>query len=482
MSHETSTNGTTAMRRRDFLKSIGIGSAALVLSHAASRSAVAAASEKPPNILFFLSDDHRDDILGCAGHPFLQTPTIDKLAAEGVRFKNTFVTTSICAASRASILTGLHERTHGYTFGTPPVSQAHTEISYPAMLRDNGYRTGMIGKLGVNFVENAVNHMFDVYMPVDRNPYFHEMPDGSLRHETDLCCDHAIDFIRNNDADQPFCLSVSFNAPHAEDADRRPGEGHFPWPQSVDGLYEDIEMPLPRLNDPDIFESQPKFLRESLNRVRYYWRWDTPEKYQTNMRAYFRMLTGIDKAMGRVLAVLEEQGIDDNTIIVFTGDNGFYLGERGFAGKWSHYEESLRVPLVVYDPRLPEGLRGQVLEPKALNVDFAPTMLEWAGVEAPELYSGRSLAALIAGEDVPNWRQDFFCEHHMNHPQIPKWEGVRGERYVYARYFEEDYEFLHDLQEDPDQLRNFRDDPAYENTLEAMRQRCDQYIERYTEA
>lgn len=478
MHYDNSSSMTSSMRRRDFLKSLGIGSALLCLSHSAGVHA-APTSEKPPNILFFLSDDHRHDILGAAGHPFLQTPTIDKMAAEGVRFQNMFVTTSICAASRASLLTGLYERTHGYTFGEPPVSRSHFESSYPAVLRDQGYRTGMIGKLGVNFESGAVNRMFDFYMPVGRNPYFHEMPDGSKRHETDLCGDHAIDFLKTNGEDQPFCLSVSFNASHAEDSDKRPGIGHFPWPPSTDGLYEDLQMPRPRLDDPEVFENQPKFLRESMNRVRYYWRWDTPEKYQTNMRAYFRMLTGIDKAMGRVLDTLEERGMADNTIVVFSGDNGYYMGERGFAGKWSHYEESLRVPLVIYDPRLPEGQRGRVVDPMVLNIDLPTTMLDWAGAPIPEIHQGRSLAPLVAGEEPDDWREDFFCEHHMDHPQIPKWEGVRHDRYVYARYYEEDYEFLHDLKEDPDQLKNFRDDPAYENTLNALRDRCDALIEKY---
>ena len=476
MSTITSKETVSTIRRRDFLKSLGIGSILMSLPYTAQ---LHAATDKRPNILFFLSDDHRNDILGCAGHPFLQTPTIDRLAAEGVRFRNMFVTTSICAASRASILTGLHEQTHGFTFGTPPVRNEHAHTSYPAVLKSSGYRTGMIGKLGVLFEEGAINRMFDVYMPVDRNPYFHEMPDGTLRHETDLCCDHAIDFIKTNSPDQPFCLSVSFNAPHAEDADHRPGIGHFPWPQSVDGLYEDIEMPPPRLSDPAIFESQPKFLRESLNRERYYWRWDTPEKYQTNMRAYFRMLTGIDKALNRVLKSLEDAGIADNTIIIFTGDNGYYMAERGFTGKWSHYEESLRVPLVIYDPRMPLSLRGRVLEPKALNIDLASTMLDWAGIRIPKHYQGLSLTPLMAGRRVTDWREDFFCEHHMNHPQIPKWEGVRGKRYVYANYFEEEYEFLHDLEADPDQLENFRDNPEYAETLDTMRSRCDDFKTKY---
>ncbi|MFO7775194.1 MAG: sulfatase-like hydrolase/transferase [Candidatus Hydrogenedentota bacterium] len=472
----------SGVSRRSFLKTAGAASVAGALGGAfplARGAADIRNPERPPNILVFLTDDHRDDILGCAGHPIVQTPVIDGLAEAGVRFRHPFVTTAICAAGRASVLTGLTERTHGYTFGKPPISESHTDTSYPVQLREHGYRTGLTGKFGVGVEGDGRQRMFDFFEPVNRHPYWHEQPDGTFLHETDVCANHAIDFLRDNPEDQPFCLSVSFNAPHAEDGDRRPGVGHFPWPKSAHKYYHTMEMPEPRLNDPEIFESQPDFLKESLNRVRYQWRWDTPEKYQTNMRAYFRMITGIDYAMGRVLDTLEEQGLADNTVVIFTGDNGYYLGERGFAGKWSHYEESLRVPLVIYDPRMPEEARGTVPEGMALNTDLAPTMLELAGIEKPGIYQGRSLLPWMAGEEPEDWRTDFFCEHLFDHDQIPKWEGVRDERYVYARYFEHDYEFLHDLQEDPDQLENFADDPGYADVLEDMRERCDEYIANY---
>src|SRR5690606_33831358 len=146
-----------------------------------------------------------------------------------------------------------------------------------------------------------------------------------------------------------------------------------------------------------IFERHPEFLQTSMNRERYFWRWDTPEKYQTNMRAYFRMISGIDHAIGRVLDELERLGLAENTIIVYAADNGYYMGNRGFAGKWSHYEESLRVPLIVCDPRLPADRRGKVVEAMALNIDLAPTFLAYAGATIPENYQGRSLVPLAAG-------------------------------------------------------------------------------------
>ena len=149
-----------------------------------------------------------------------------------------------------------------------------------------------------------------------------------------------------------------FNACHAEDGDRRPGIGHFPWPRAVDGMYEEDEIAPPRLNDPKIFDNQPDFLKTTINRERFFWRWNSETKYRTNMRAYLRMVSGIDNAIGRFIRALEAQGLADNTIIVYTADNGFHLGNRGFAGKWSHYEESLRVPLIILEPRAPKSAHG----------------------------------------------------------------------------------------------------------------------------
>jgi len=439
-----------------------------------------------PNIVLILSDDQRDDALGCAGHPVIETPNIDRLAHDGVRFKNAFVTTSICMASRGTILTGLTETGNGYTGGplpATPLLKEDIDTSFPIKLKEVGYRTGFFGKAHLRFQEDdqaEFARLYDEFEEIFRQPYFKEMPDGTLRHETDLIGDHSVEFLEAQTKEQPFFLYMSFNAPHAEDNDRRPGIGHFPWPPSADGMYEDIDPAPPRLGDQRYFEVQPDFLKESLNRERWYWRWDTPEKYRLNMRAYFRMLTGIDNVVGRVHRKLEELGLADNTVVIYSSDNGFYMGDRGFAGKWSHYEESLRVPLIVYDPRLPEEKRGRVVTPLALNLDFPSTMLELAGAEIPEKYQGRSLLPIIHGEAPADWRTDFFCEHRYNHEQLPKWRGVRGERYTYAHYYEEDYEFLFDLQRDPTQFQNLAKDPNHRSKLERLRARAKEFEEKYT--
>ena len=445
--------------------------------------AALAYSAERPNILFILVDDQRNDELSCAGESVLQTPVIDSLAARGVRFENAFVTTSICAASRASIFTGLTERTHGYTFGKPPIRVEDVAASYPTLLRKAGYRTGFYGKFGVRLAKGAsTGDMFDDFQSIG-GPGLRKH-EGGMRHSDEIIGDRAIDFIRKQSSDQPFCLSVSFNIAHARDGDKRPGSGHFPWPQSADELYKTEEMPLPRLRSPQIFEAMPQFLRKSMNRDRYFWRWDTPEKYDANMRGRFRMLTGMDSIIGRMLEALKEGGLADNTVVIYTADNGYYRAERSFAGKWSHFEQSQRVPLIVYDPRAPGSLSGRLADTMALNIDLPSTMLDLAGVGIPESWQGRSLKAILDGETPDAWRQDFFCEHLMGNRSIPMWEGVRGTRFKYARYFQQDppYEFLHDLKADPDELRNLIDDPEYAPVLAKLRQRSADYVKAYSRA
>ena len=439
---------------------------------AASCRLVAAEPEARPNIIFLLADDHRYDQLGCAGHPILQTPHIDALAEAGVRFDRAYVTTPICAASRASIFTSLHERTHGYTFRTPPLARPYCRDAYPAVLKAQGYRTGFIGKFGIGVERGVTESWFDFFRPLTRSPYFKKMPDGSLRHTTELCGDLALEFLKTSARDnRPFCLSISFNAPHAEDADK---QMQYPAPYAVATMYEDVEIPGPRLADPDIYASQPELLKRSLNRVRYYWRWDTPEKYQKNIRGYYRMISGIDRVVGRIRRELKRLGLADNTILIYSGDNGYYLAQRGFAGKWSHYEESLRVPLIIYDPRRPRP-EHSVVSAFVLNIDIPATVVSLAGIELPKGYQGRSLVPWLEGQQPDHWRTHFFCEHLMEYPiRIPEWEGVRTERWKYARYFESSpaQEFLHDLKADPEELRNLAGEESYRGELERLRKLC----------
>ncbi len=429
---------------------------------------------KQPNIVFFFTDDQTSSSLACYGHPLAQTPNLDRLAAQGTRFTNACVSQSICWVSRTTILTGLT----GRTFGTPERPDQATPDAirnlYPDILRKHGYRTGFFGKWHAKMPRgfNPSAH-FDVFQGIGRNPFYKRQPDGSLRHETELIVDGGIDFVKNQPKDKPFAVNMWFNACHAEDSDRRPGIGHFPWPRAMDDLYRDDEIAPPRLNDPAIFDAQPDFLKTSITRERFFWRWNTDSKYRANMRAYLRMVSGIDNAIGRFLKALEEAGLADNTIIVYSADNGYFLGNRGFAGKWSHYEDSLCVPLIIHDPRVPKARRGQVTDASALNLDFPATFLDWAGAPIPTSYQGRSLKPVVENGKPDDWRTETFHEHFAVRNRIPAFEGLRNHRYKYVRYFDFDHEFLHDLKNDPDELKNLADNPQHSTLLKQMRARTD---------
>ncbi|MEM7235274.1 MAG: sulfatase [Planctomycetota bacterium] len=427
-------------------------------------------AEERPNLLFILTDDQRYDSLGCAGHALVKTPTIDRLAADGVRFEHAFVTTPICAASRASILTGTWELRHGYTFGTDPLQPTHAHASYPALLKAAGYRTGFVGKFGIRSEIPPRKSLFDEFHPMGQ-PFWRQGKNGERRHLTELIGDTAKGFLRRTSDEQPFCLSISFAAPHAVDGGKA---FPYPAPNREKDRYAKAQVPAP-LVPTSAFEDMPPFLRDSMHRDRWHWRWDTPEKYNAHTRAYFAMITAVDRVVGEIWSELEKRGFEENTVVIFTSDNGYYLGSRGFAGKWSHYDESLRVPLVIRDPRISKKLRGRVATEFALNVDLAPTLLDLAGVSPPTTMQGRSLLPVLEGKPT-RWRREFFGEHRFDHERIPKWEGIRGERYVYARYYENlpEGELLHDLTIDPFQLRNLAKDPAYAEVLETLRKRCEQ--------
>lgn len=434
-----------------------------------------------PNIVFFFTDDQTISTLGCYGNPIVQTPNIDALAAQGTRFENAFVSHSICWVSRTTILSGLVGRSYG-TPSNPEQARADAvEQLYSDVLRANGYRTGYFGKWHAKMPKGYRREAhFDEFEAIGRNPFYKKMPDGSLRHETEVIVDRGIEFVRNQPKDKPFALNMWFNACHAEDGDRRPGIGHFAWPRSVDGMYDNVEVYQPRLNDPAIFNALPDFLKTTINRERFFWRWNTEQKYQTNMRAYFRMVSGIDGAIGRFMKALEEAGLADNTIIVYSADNGYHMGNRGLAGKWSHYEESLRVPLIVADPRVPASQRGQVTDALALNLDLPASFLDWADVEIPERYQGQSLKPVVNEGKPADWRTETFHEHFAVRTRIPAFEGIRNEQFKYVRYFDHgNKEFLHDLKKDPDELVNLADDPAHSETLKAMRDRTTERVTAY---
>jgi len=443
---------------------------------------VALAADPPsprPNILLLITDDQRYDQMGNL-NPLLHTPEMDRLAAEGVRFEYAFVTTSICAASRASMLCGVVERTHRYTFRTPPLAQRFVDLSFPKRLRAAGYRTAYVGKFGVTLPRGARGRMYD-YFAERRHPYWKKQPDGSLRHLTDIEGDLAVAFLEDHAAHhlpRPFCLTVGFNAPHAEDANPQ----QYIWAHPEDDLYLHVKPPRPPLSSPEFYQHLPEYLRDgTMNRHRWQWRFNFESKRQAMTKGYWRLISGVDRVIGRIRARLHGLGLARNTVILMIGDNGYFLGERGYAGKWLGYEPSIRIPLLMYDPTGRYARPG--LRPKAfvLNCDIPPTILDLAGLPVPAAMQGRSLLPVARGKTPPDWRQDVWLEHLMMEPTIRKYEGLRTTRYKYLRYFEANpvVEELYDLETDPLETVNLINSPVHQEVVRQLRRRTNALRDQY---
>ena len=425
------------------------------------------------NFVFILTDDQRFDSLGCAGNRLVHTPNLDRVAANGVWFRNHFVTTSICCVSRASIFTGQYQRRHGIGDFTTPLRPAQWTATYPALLRAAGYRTGFIGKFGVGdakyVASKAVDFDFWRGLPGQAGEWFIDPKDATHTHTTARFGNEALQFLDGCTNAQPFCLSISFNSPHARDAKPR----EFQPDLRDELLYSADHIPVPPTANQACFRRLPEFARASEGRRRWERRFATPEMFQQTMRDYYRLVTGIDREVGRFVGKLAERGLADNTVIIFTSDNGWFAGERGLADKWLMYEESIRVPLIIFDPRLPRSKRGRAVEALTLNLDFAPTMLEMAGVSVPKDMQGRSLVPLLHGKRPADWRREFFYEHHYGPKIIPPSEGIRTERWAYLRWLapNPESEELYDIQRDPLEQHNLAADPAYAATLAVLRER-----------
>lgn len=281
--------------------------------------------------------------------------------------------------------------------------------------------------------------------------------------------DQALEFLRTMDSQKPFCLSISFKAPHAQD--RAPRE--FPPDARDEQLYSDVEFPAAETATEEFFQKLPKFVQKSEGHTRWTNRFATPEMAKKTRQDYFRLITGVDREVGRILKELADRKLADNTIVVFAGDNGMFLGERGLADKWFMYEESIRVPLIIADLRSKPGAQRIAVEEMVLNIDVAPTLLEYAGLAVPSCMQGRSLRPLIAGTQVKDWRQEMFYEHHFGPNIIPPSEGVRTERWKYIRYVDAKpvVEELYDLKKDPLEKHNLVAEPGQQKQLELLREK-----------
>ncbi len=419
---------------------------------------------KPPNILFLLTDDQRWNALGYAGNTILKTPHMDFLAENGVYFSNAYVTTSICAVSRASILTGQYARRHGIWGFQKNLSKEQFALTYPMLLKKAGYTVGFIGKYGVgNQMPEAA---FDYWKGFPGQGTFKAVDEnGDSLHLTQKMGKQAITFISDQQGSQtPFCLSVSFKAPHVDESY---GPGFFLYDKTYENEYANDTIPVPMVSAETYYDSFPKeFTKNNVARNRWEQRFKTPEMQQKSIKDYYRLIHGVDVVVGQILETLKETGADKNTIIVFTSDNGFYLGEYGFAGKWYGSEPSIRVPMIIYDPR-PEAIKGITIDQKVLNIDVAPTLVSFAGITPPETMQGTDLTQLIL-EPKMEWRDSFFYEHlwqSSDRYYIPSTEGVVAGNKKYMKYFMNRdttdivYEELYDLETDSLEINNLIERP-----------------------
>jgi arylsulfatase len=440
---------------------------AISLSHAGAA--------RPMNIVVLVIDDTRWDSIGAAGNRIVRTPRIDRLASEGIRFAQARVATSICMTSRASLLTGQYMSRHGIDrFGKQLTPDAFAR-TYPGVLRTAGYWTGYIGKYDVGAARPADFDFVRAY----HGRHWVDGANGERVHVTEQNARDSIDFLRARPKDKPFLLSVGYFAPHAEDSAK---EQYLPQEWSA-ALYDGVKVPPSRLGDAKFLRALPPFLSGESNegRIRFKWRFDTPERYQEYMIRYYRLITEVDAAVGRLVDELKAQGVYDDTLIAFIGDNGYFHGDRGLADKWYPYEQALRVPLIVRDPRLPSRSRGATRDQLALNIDVAPTVVSAAGLPVPDAMQGRDLSALyMGGGRAPKWRDEFFYEHPTitSRDRIPSSQGVIRRDWKYVSFPEFDYEQLFNLKEDPQEVRNLAADAAYADQRVKMRQKLDEWRQR----
>jgi len=429
---------------------------------------LAAAAAKPFNILVLYADDWRHDSLGVAGNPVVRTPVLDRLSTQGVRFTHNCVTTSICGVSRASLFTGQWMSRHGNTgfqaFETP------WSETYPGILRQNGYWVGHVGKWhnGKFPAEN-----FDFGRSYSGRHWM-KQEDGSQIHVTAKNEADSLEFLRGRPQDKPFCLTVAFFATHAEDGNP---EQYLPQPQSME-LYNDVTVPVPPNATQESWERLPDFFTEkNEGRHRWHWRFDTPEKYQKMMKNYYRLANEVDGTCGKILGELERQGVLDHTLVIFTTDNGYFHAEHGLADKWYPHQESIRVPLIIRDPRMSETQRGTTNVEFTLNVDLAPTILAAAGFPAPPRMQGLDIAPLYiaSGRQLESqpWRGEFFYEHATLKSKnfIPASEALVRKDWKYMFWPDHNIEQLFDLKSDPREENDLAKDPAHAAKLAEMRAR-----------
>jgi len=448
----------------------------------------ATAQAEKPNIIYLMSDDQSSYTLGCYGNPDVQTPHIDRLAEEGIAFDNHYVTTAICMASRATAMTGMYEYKHGCNFSHGEMMTSIWAKSYPILLREAGYQTAFAGKFGFELRETPESPKlplpaadFDRWgggpkqteYETEKNEsmvaYAKEYPHSTLSYGA-----FGRDFIRDaSKSDKPFCLSISFKAPH------KPAS---PDPK-FDHVYAGKTFKKPANYGREHGEHFSKQSKQDRQYERFH-SWHYSDHYDDVMATYNQQIYGIDVAVGMIREALEEAGVAENTVIIYTSDNGFFCGSHGYGSKVLPYEESTRVPLIIYDPR--HSNSGKQLRSEALtgNIDFAPTILSLAEVPVPGNMDGKNLMPLYENPEA---------ELHESIALINVWgepathalgvvtKDVKFLHWAYAASGFEVTEELYHLDKDPLELTELSRNPEYRPMLQKMQKIYDQHLTGWKE-
>ncbi len=460
-----------------------------------------------PNIIFILVDDLRYNALSCLGHPFVETPNIDRIAEEGVIFDNFFVTTSLCSPSRASFLTGLYAHNHGVIANEYCDPTGPDIVTFPEVLQEAGYRTAFIGKWHMEgHAEKRPG--FDYWLSFKGQGKYegnqlnvNGLETSSDSYLTDELNRYAVEWIQDGlKRESPFFLYLSHKAVHGPftPAKRHVSlydEAILQQPPSWNDSFEDKpeEMRKVYANDPEwAAVSGERTQRQMWYRGEKIPLWDPPlklvpkrlgpRKWDEQRRQtldYFRAISAVDDGVGRIYRVLSKLGVLENTVIIFAGDNGFSTGEhRRFAGKRTAYEESIRIPFLMRWPDVVAA--GSHIREMGLNIDLAPTLIELAGSQIPSVVDGRSLIPLLEGNPT-NWRTAFIYEYFKEPwtQRFPNIVGVRTTEWKYITYpdSKEEYtisEELYDLIRDPEEMTNLIGKPEYRNKANEMRRLLNQ--------
>jgi arylsulfatase A-like enzyme len=446
---------------------------------------------KPKNVVFILSDDHRYDFMGFTGKvPWLETPAMDRMAAEGAYFPNAYVTTSLCSPSRASILTGLYSHSHTVVDNNAPAPD--DLVFFPQYLQQHGYSTSYFGKWHMGDDNDSPRPGFDhwvsfrgqgVYYGPNLNINGEHVQYSDSTYITDLLTDLAVDWLDEQSDEQPFFMYLSHKAVHAN---FEPAKRHL-------GRYEDEDLIYPKSFEtpeygvPELPTSQytgtpltqeeyygenrmpdwVKNQRESWHGVDYMYHGSM--NFEQFYKRYTETLLAVDESVGRVMQALEDKGILDETLIIYMGDNGFSFGEHGLIDKRHFYEESAKVPFLVRYPEVLEG--GQVITDMVQNIDVGPTILDVAGIEKPEHMHGSSIVPILKGNTPEDWRTQIFYEYYWEYdfPHTPTMHGVRDGRYKLIRYHGIwDTNEFYDLENDPYEMENLIHSEEHQERIREM--------------